>query len=546
MKFSLKEFFVREGIEDYQPAGVSSGLPTDEPMKGNTGWSVVIDGEIKGAFEDYDTAHRMAQKLGGEVVPAEDSEIASGDMDDFGFIGGDEEWTEDGGEPETGIEPSKGSQPHEFDWTQGTPFNDDEPRRTKMESIFKEGGWRPVGSARVPASPGDEEFDQPVYDALEDTLSQQGTSGQQLSVKMNTIWNSPNFKKHLERNQGTDPYELVRSFLDGGADADIGRTKMEEGDFDNNSPEMQKYYRSLRGAEYDPEYMKVNHRKGDPFAYKPVPPAGSGNPDPSSGKYSHGDFTTDEPKRSNFVSKLFGSKGAKMEHQDPTVRKDVGSTAWSSPSQEVDIKHFFNRDGTLDIDLDEMGGPGSGRKKGSKNKPKGLPSVTPGKQVDPSTLPDELPDEWIADEPQASAPEQELGPFSRADGDEDEFSFLDDPNYGKGVEMPVYEPRPKKAKGQSSDDDDEAEIAASREKERASQFPDESNFDWTFDDLRFEEPDVADDIETELGSEAMQGAKFTRSRGFFYMITGDGERWKGSAAAGWLPFDDGKSPVGEF
>jgi hypothetical protein len=38
---------------------------------------------------------------------------------------------------------------------------------------------------------------------------------------------------------------------------------------DASNPNMDSYFKKLKGAEYDPGFASVNHRKGDPFAYKP-------------------------------------------------------------------------------------------------------------------------------------------------------------------------------------------------------------------------------------------------------------------------------------
>ena len=44
---------------------------------------------------------------------------------------------------------------------------------------------------------------------------------------------------------------------------------------------------------------------------------------------------------------------ALVERQSIVKTKNVGATAWSSPSQPVTVKRFFNKDGNLDIDLSE-------------------------------------------------------------------------------------------------------------------------------------------------------------------------------------------------
>lgn len=247
------------------------------------------------------------------------------------------------------------------------------------------------------------------------------------------------------------------------------------------------------------------------------------------------------------------------EHQDPTCTPDAGATIWSDPTQPADVRKFKNVKGNLHVDIkemfgtsgiDEMGGEGSGRKPGSKNKPR--PSaITPGTPADPSQLPDELPDDFGVDidtsdfdDPGnidqsditgAGAPQHqpdqpvdpsgfeppEDEPFARSAGDlgdEGDLSWLDDPALGQGVEVPKYDPdAPKPAKPPPmAKADYEGPWQASPEHQEfldtlgsfepdepkdKGQFwrdiEDEDGDAMSWDELKDAEPDIASDIEAE-------------------------------------------------
>jgi len=289
---------------------------------------------------------------------------------------------------------------------------------------------------------------------------------------------------------------------------------------------------------------------------------------------------------------------SKNEHQDPTcTAPDAGSTIWSDPTQPADVRKFSNRDGNLHVDLqemfgvDEMGGPGSGRKPGSKNKPTSG-STIPGKTVDPSSLPDELPDDFGVDidtsdfdEPAAAA-EPDDAPFARTAGDlgdESDLSWLDDPNLGQGVEVPKQDPNAPKPtpKPPMASPDYEGQWQASPEHQEfldtlsgsfepdepkdKGQFwrdiEDEGGEAMSWDELKQAEPDIAADIAAEYPDIADPGTfmdepgGIPRERQTFFAISDDGdiimrskgERFKWDPEnAGWIPMDDGETPSGEF
>ena len=251
------------------------------------------------------------------------------------------------------------------------------------------------------------------------------------------------------------------------------------------------------------------------------------------------------------------------ERRDVTPVKPIGATAWSDPTQQVDVHKFTNKDGVLGIEgiddptvkemfaVDEMGGPGSGRKKGSKNKPK-IKQITPGAAVDTSSLPSEDDDidammAGFDDGPKnidtGFLKQYDKTPFERVPGDdgEDSLDFLDDPGFGAGATLPPRAEKP---------------AAAPPEEEEVPQedFPDFPDFDapenedkeFYFDELEEENPKAAADIASEIGQEAANKARYTFHGKFTFMETQDGKRWKYSDAAGWLPYDDGQSPTGEF
>ena len=208
-----------------------------------------------------------------------------------------------------------------------------------------------------------------------------------------------------------------------------------------------------------------------------------------------------------------------------------GATAWSSPSEPVTIKKFFNRGGNLDIDLEE-GGPGSGRKKGSKNKPKGSQVISPGGEASPD-LPDEPDPSWFRPPAEPSSED----PFSRQEGDlGDDLSWLDDPNLGKNLE-PISKAEPRGTK--SKKDEPEAEPVADEPMDTSFLYDptsapesDEEGMDW--DEFQANHPQEADDLAFELGRKPKEGTKFVTRGGFIHMREPDGSRWKYSKASDWL------------
>lgn len=276
----------------------------------------------------------------------------------------------------------------------------------------------------------------------------------------------------------------------------------------------------------------------------------------------------------------------KNEHNDPTATPDAGATIWSDPSLPADVRKFSSRGGNLCVDLKEMfavseGGPGSGRKKGSKNKPK-EPRVIPGEPVDPSTLPDE-PDDLDFDidvdddgfssgaTPAAAAPAGE-DPFAPQAGEMgDDLSWLDDPALGAGVEMPQREPKapaaaapPKEHPYTTFDPEQYGPFTPSEPVDKGEFWKQAEAGDWDvmdWDELKQAKPDVARDIEREFPDIADPGHFMgdpklpRRERGSFFAVDamGDvimrshGSRFKWDAAnRDWIPMDDGETPSGEF
>jgi hypothetical protein len=74
----------------------------------------------------------------------DDNEVPSGDLDDFGFTGGDEDYesSENGYEvPGQGVEPERGSTPFEPNWADTTFFNDEEPIKAGSSGDVHGGGF---------------------------------------------------------------------------------------------------------------------------------------------------------------------------------------------------------------------------------------------------------------------------------------------------------------------------------------------------------------------------------------------------------------------
>jgi hypothetical protein len=266
------------------------------------------------------------------------------------------------------------------------------------------------------------------------------------------------------------------------------------------------------------------------------------------------------------------------EHNDPTEPVDAGSTIWSDPSQPAKVRKFSSKGGQLHIDLkeifgvEEMGGPGSGRKPGSKNK-QAMGGVTPAKPADPESLPDDLDDfdidvddsAFASPTAKAAAAPPAAGSagddtFSRGDDDfGDDLSWLDDPALGQGVDVPKQGPpvpvekEPRTDSGYSPEFDKDLEkydFSEPEPKDKGQFWQDAGGegaeaMDWN--ELKSVEPDIADDIGAEFPDIADSSAFFDINGDGDVVMRSQGSRYKwDSENAGWLPMDDGETPTGEF
>lgn len=298
------------------------------------------------------------------------------------------------------------------------------------------------------------------------------------------------------------------------------------------------------------------------------------------------------------------------EHNDPTEPVDAGATILSDPTQPAQVKKFKNVKGNLHIDLcemfggtpgiDEMGGPGSGRKKGSKNKPKSGGGITAAKPVDPKNLPDDPNDfdidvddsaftSGVSSKPPEAPADIELGKdddaFARTAGDlgdESDLSWLDDPSLGKGVEVPKQEPKPdapekpprrmagpEDTEWQTDDPEfqaalDQYDFSPKEPKDKGKFWQDVEAEDgdvMSWEELEAAEPEIAADIAREYPDLADPGhfmddpTKIKRERNAFFTFDKQGDligrihggRYKWDFENGsWIPMDDGESPSGEF
>ena len=194
-----------------------------------------------------------------------------------------------------------------------------------------------------------------------------------------------------------------------------------------------------------------------------------------------------------------------FQHVPPVPRP--GATAWSSPSEPVTVKKFFNKDGNLGIDL-------QGKRSSKMNEAEGD------------------------------------DPFGREEGDlGDDLSWLDDPNLGKDV-GPIQKAEPRGSKASKAAPEKEPDLYdkypnISSPITGPETPPPDEEFDMTWDEYRASHPEEAQDLEMEMGG-SPRGATFAVRSGFTHMLDPEGKRWKHTEASGWLPMDDGHTPAGEF
>ena len=261
---------------------------------------------------------------------------------------------------------------------------------------------------------------------------------------------------------------------------------------------------------------------------------------------------------------LAQSIASKNEHTDPTCKtNDQGSSIWSDPENPADVRKFSNKDGNLHVDikemfqLGEMGGPGSGRKKGSKNRPKAQGPIIHKKAADLGSLPDELPaDDFGA---------QDDSPFARSAGDTggeddggyvdhtgDDLAWLDDPNLGAGTHVPTKAdapPAPKKAPAAPPPDDSGFASDPPESPQDWGQFftnvEDDEGEAWSWKEFMKVDPPVAKSIAQEFPDVKDSGYFFTKDKeGDVVMRTRRGARYKWDAMAkDWVPMDEGDWPA---
>jgi hypothetical protein len=216
------------------------------------------------------------------------------------------------------------------------------------------------------------------------------------------------------------------------------------------------------------------------------------------------------------------------------------------------------------------GGKGSGRKKGSKNKPRDEwgNKIEPAKQqaVPAEEIPDELPDEWVADEPEDKGPGALATAGAKADEPEGEIDWasLDDDEFTdalagaeKGPEIKTQAAPPKMkdtiktapaadASPYKSFDPNKFDLS-SEPHQPGDPFADDNKNVQTWDEFRAAAPKEAAKMETEFSPEELQGAKLSKDHlRRIIMVTSSGKRFLYSGAHGWDEMDDGNSPTGDF
>lgn len=246
----------------------------------------------------------------------------------------------------------------------------------------------------------------------------------------------------------------------------------------------------------------------------------------------------------------FGDTGSPEEYSEDDFLGDFSSVG-KGPIGKGTNPHDYTWTQGSEYNDDEPykmseGGKGSGRPKGSKNKPKSSTVISPG-GAPKSDLPDELPDSWF-DGDQSDIDFKPVDQPSDPSGFErqpdDELSFLDDPNLGSD-NAPIAKAAPRAPKQVPQGRNFDSEFDSFGQASDPSQPLDDPETEMTWDEFRATSPEEAQDAQSEFGSD-LQGATFKTHGGFTHMTDPNGKRWKHTQASGWLDMDDGNTPAGEF
>ena len=290
--------------------------------------------------------------------------------------------------------------------------------------------------------------------------------------------------------------------------------------------------------------------------------------DPTSSKHSHDDSKTAGPF----------SDQERMPHEEPNGDAQENSAeAWEemrsssggdNDANGGDVKDFFGgapfpkssggKSSRKSSQKMSEGGKGSGRKKGSKNKPKPDEYSDYKQPAVPIEVNDEDDETFLnnlANEP-INAPKDDKthvddqGEVDWASLDDEDF--LDKLSTGDAPPTTTSAPDPKmpkmadtiSTKPYDSFDPEQYDFDTT-----AGQGPYKgpTSDDMTWDELRVAEPEEAAELEREFDENDLGMASFQKKGGRVYMTTGSGERFAYiNRKTGWAPMDDGETPAGEF
>lgn len=279
----------------------------------------------------------------------------------------------------------------------------------------------------------------------------------------------------------------------------------------------------------------------------------------------------------------FGFIGGQEDYDDttglfdepwPGVNPERGTNPKDLPIHQ---QLAFNDDEPMNTRESKMseGGKGSGRKKGSKNKPRDewgnkIDEPKKSQAVAPDEIPDELPDEWVADEPEEKEKSKPMvtggeDPTGGHGEDEIDWSSLDDDDFidqlagsDKGPEIKTQAAPPKMKDTISTKPADQSpyktfdpskfDLSLSSDKPQKDPFSADNENIQTWDEVRATAPQQAAELEKDFPPQELKGAKFSKKHdGRIFMMTTSGQRYAYLGhKLGWSDMDDGNSPSGEF
>ena len=305
--------------------------------------------------------------------------------------------------------------------------------------------------------------------------------------------------------------------------------------------------------------------------------------DPTSSKHNDDDSKWAGPnsdkERMPHEEPQDGSQENSSDAWEETRENGPKSSSQKSSGGGAELKKFFggspypksSHEGTgkSSHESEKMseGGKGSGRKKGSKNKPRsewGGPPDKPAAQPHQGEIPDELPDEWVDDQPAFGQPPKPPEGGAAPGGEEPEIDWasLDDDEFtdtlagsDKGPEVKTQMAPPKMKdtistqpqKPYQSFDPDKFDLNPERDPP-GDPFSDDNKNVQTWDEFRAAAPREAAKMETEFAPEELQNAKISKDQlRRVIMSTTSGKRFMWSKGHnGWDPMDDGNAPTGDF